>query len=219
MNNIGLICILCAIKTEAKPFLEALEQAAVSNCGQLKIYEGYLADKKIALTCSGAGFTKAAAAAQALIERYDASCLIMSGTAGGMDKRLKIGDTAVAEETVYHDIPDGTVYKSDGGLLARCREALERDPPEHPVYFGRIASGKEFIRKKNRASIIERINPLCVDMETAAVAEVCLSGGVPFIAVRSVTDTEDKMGLAVFMKNARSASDHSFAVVKVLLRR
>ena len=216
-DDTGMVCILCALKTEAKPFLEALEQASVSRCGRLKIHEGILAGKKTAVARSGAGFSKAATAAGALIGRHDAACLIMSGTAGGIDKRLKIGDTAVAEETVCHDMPDRAAYASDSGLLACCRAALDREPTGRPVYFGRLASGKSFIRKKNRAPIVERFDPLCVDMETAAVADVCLSGGVPFIAVRSVTDTESEPGFIVFLKNARLASENSYFVVKALL--
>ena len=217
MSNSGVICILSAIKTEARPFIRALEHLKVSNCGQLIIYEGYLVGKRIALTHSGAGLKKASAAAQALLESYDTSCFVMSGTAGGMDKRLEIGDTAIAVDMVYHDMPSETVYKSDSGLLDLCRKAIERDPPGHTVHFGRIASGNSFIKTKNRETIIERFNPLCVDMETTAVADVCLSAGIPFIAVRSVTDTEKKSGFLVFFKNARRASRHSFIVVKKLL--
>jgi adenosylhomocysteine nucleosidase len=141
----------------------------------------------------------------------------MSGTSGGMDKRLKIGDTAVAVETLYHDI-DGTVYKSDENLLARFKDAVKKNPPTQSVFFGRIATGKKFIKKNNRLNIIEKFDPLTVDMETAAVADVCILSRIPFIAVRSVTDTEDKMGFVTFLRNVSMASHNSCNTVRAFLR-
>jgi len=205
------------MKTEAKPFIQALEQATTTSYGQLKVYEGFLGDKKIILACSAIGVKKASAAAALLIDRYDPVCLIMSGTAGAIDSRLEIGDTVVAVETVFHDRPDDTLTKADEGLLGRCKDGLEESPPDHNRYFGRVATGKSFVRKGQRASIIERLDPLCVDMESAAVAEACTKQGVPFLAVRSISDTEANSGLVVFFKNAVLASTHSFVVVKALL--
>jgi adenosylhomocysteine nucleosidase len=56
-------------------------------------------------------------------------------------------------------------------------------------------------------------------METAAVAHVCHANGVPFIAIRSVTDTEEDVGYGSFYDNATFASRNSFVVVEGILKR
>jgi len=217
MDTSNTTCIFCAMKTEAKPFIEVLEEVAASKHGRLQVHEGYLDGERIVLAFGAVGVEKAAAAARLLIERYAVSCLIMSGTAGGIDSSLEIGDTVVAQETVFHDREDEAVFAADDKLLKRCHDGLENHPPGHPVYFGRVATGKEFVRKSQRASIIERVNPLCVEMESAAVAEVCKSHDVPFLAIRSISDTEAKSGLVVFFRYALFASRHSFEVTRALL--
>jgi len=40
---------------------------------------------------------------------------------------------------------------------------------------------------------------------------------VPFIAIRSITDTEDQCGVEVFEKNCVSASNNSINMVKKIL--
>lgn len=211
-------CILCAMKTEAKPFLEALEEVTVSKYGRLSVCEGLLDGERVLLAYGAIGVEKAAAAARLLIERSTPQCLIMSGTAGGIDNNLEIGDTVVALETVYHDRDNEELFAADDNLIKRCQRGLEEHPPPHPVSFGRIATGKDFVKKSQRASIIRRLNPAGVDMESAAVAEVCKDQGVPFLAIRSISDTEAKAGFVVFFKNALFASRHSFVVTRTLLQ-
>ena len=217
MDTSDTTYIFCAMKTEAKPFVEVLEDAEVKKRGRVLIHTGSIDGHQIVLACNAVGPVKAAAAASLLIEDYGATNLIVSGTAGGIDNSLEIGDTVVATETVYHDRDNAEVYLSDAKLLERCRVNLEQQPPGHPVCFGRIATGKDFLKQSMRAPIIERLNPLCVEMESAAIAEVCQKFDVPYLAVRTVSDTEAKSGLVVFFKNALLAARHSFAVVRILL--
>lgn len=55
-------------------------------------------------------------------------------------------------------------------------------------------------------------------METAAVAHVCYVNGVPFAAVRTVTDTPAESGAERFEENCAAAADISAAVTMALLR-
>ena len=43
-------------------------------------------------------------------------------------------------------------------------------------------------------------------METAAIAHVCYAQGIPFLAIRSITDTEEQSGIGNFEQNCRAAS-------------
>ena len=42
------------------------------------------------------------------------------------------------------------------------------------ILFGTMVSGEQFVTEENREQILTGFTPLCTDMETAAVAHVCL---------------------------------------------
>lgn len=54
-------------------------------------------------------------------------------------------------------------------------------------------------------------------METAAIAHVCYVNAVPFISIRTITDTPDAVGVDEFELNCDKASEISVSVVKALL--
>ena len=58
------------------------------------------------------------------------------------------------------------------------------------VYFGAIASGDQFITERNQLEDlkIENLNLFAIEMEGAAVAQVCVEHGVPYNVVRTISD-------------------------------
>ena len=221
--------ILCAMKLEAKPFLKALERLKPEKSASYKAYYGEIAGIKVVVAVCGVGISRTAAAVDALLDSHDISKVIMSGTAGGIDSNLKIGDTIVSEEILFHDksenlllsdVPgeSGTIFKADEIMLDIARTAIDNNPPDHPVYFGRITTGKKFITSKIRDMIIREFHPLCSDMETAAAAKVCSLKGIPFVAVRSISDSADNSGFMSFLRYSSLASDHSYIVAKRLFK-
>jgi adenosylhomocysteine nucleosidase len=212
---------------EARPFLVRMDNLRLVNGRSYKTYEGSLLGKSVVLTISGVGIAKAKAASEALLLTRP-SCLIVSGVAGATEASLGLTETVVATETVYHDLPDqvvlercpdltNAVFQSDPVLLDRTRKVVADQPTSQPVRLGRIASGASFVTKSQRAKIIERTNPIAVDMETAAAAEVCHLHKVPFLAVRSISDTADNASFLNFLKYARPAAKNAFEVTALLL--
>jgi len=220
--------IICAIKPEIKPFLKALRNFRIEKNKSQKVYYGTINNKKVLVVRCGVGLKKAAAVTQLMIDDYKVERIIMSGTAGGVDNKLKIGDTVVSEEILYHetdsrtmeDIAAGSenqIFKADTELLLSTKKAAEIDPTVQSVFFGRITSGNKFVSGKNLRVVAEKFKSLCLDMETAAVAHVCSLNNIPFIAIRSISDTVGKSGFLTFFKNVNLASKSSFLVVEKLL--
>ncbi len=60
--------------------------------------------------------------------------------------------------------------------------------------MGDIASGDQFISNSNNKNAILKNLPavLCVEMEGAAVAQVCFEYDIPFIIVRTISDAADE---------------------------
>lgn len=66
---------------------------------------------------------------------------------------------------------------------------------QHPqVRVGDIASGDAFVAtRQDRARLREALPELaCVEMEGGAMAQVCYEFGVPFVVIRTISDTADE---------------------------
>lgn len=219
--------ILCASDTELAPFLKAMEVRRVTEKTRLKFYEGTIGKIYVIAAYSGVCKVNAAIAAELMIEVFGADTVINAGVAGGMDPKIKLFDTVVAERLVYHDMAQDILtefhpwmpsvyFPSDEGLLSAARNYAEA--AEYPVFFGTIATGEQFIETKGRERIFQAHRPLAVDMESAAVAHVCYVNRVPFLAVRSITDTGEDSGVETFEENCARASERAAEITIGLLQ-
>lgn len=89
------------------------------------------------------------------------------------------------------------------------------------LYFGDIASGDQFINSdEKRQEILELLPDIqCVEMEGAAVAQVCLEFGVPFTVIRTISDTADhnaRIDFNAFIVEVANA--YSRAIIKEMIR-
>lgn len=97
---------------------------------------------------------------------------------------------------------------------------MKKEEFDFDLYYGKLATGEQFIEDDGREEIKANINPLGVDMETAAFAQACVACGVRFVALRTVTDTPKERGLNAFHKNlekpslTRARCLKNFAVLK-----
>ncbi|MCL2187515.1 MAG: 5'-methylthioadenosine/adenosylhomocysteine nucleosidase [Defluviitaleaceae bacterium] len=208
---------------EINPFLRHLTDATIENHAMLDFHRGKYATIDIVAVRCGVCKVNAAIAAQLLISRYGVTHLIVTGAAGAICQELAIYDTVIASDIAYHDVHEGiltehhpwmeTVYfKADAVLLDTILRANANDPT---VKTGRIVTGEAFIDVDGRDTIINDHAPLCVDMETAAVAHVCYANGIPFAAIRSISDTPHESGAENMDKYFTQAGEKS---VQVLLR-
>lgn len=89
------------------------------------------------------------------------------------------------------------------------------------LHFGDIASGDQFINSDVKRKEILDLLPdvLCVEMEGAAVAQVCLEFGVPFTVIRTISDTADHNARVDFGRFiVEVANAYSRAVISEIMR-
>jgi adenosylhomocysteine nucleosidase len=99
-------------------------------------------------------------------------------------------------------------------------EWLNLDLPNAQVHQGLIASGDRFVSQTVESQALQRELPdaLAVEMECAAMAQVCHDYGVPLAAVRTISDRADDAAHMDFPKFIQSiASRYSVAVLDRLL--
>ena len=179
----------------------------------LEFHEGMIGEKHVILAWSGTGKVNAAIAAELMAEIYGIEALISAGTAGGIG-RTALFDTVIAERVAYHDLAEDILtefhpwmedryFRSDRTLL----EAAGRYRTHHRILSGTAVTGDKFIESAEDRERLEReFSPLSVDMESAAIAHTACVNGIPFISIRTITDTEERSGLSTFEENEEKAA-------------
>ena len=223
------IGILCAGDSEVVPFINMLDEYIITEKAMLKFYEGKIEGIDIVTLFTGVCKVNAAIATQILIDTYGCNIIINAGTAGGMDDSLKIFDTVISNEVAYYDVDDDILtefhpwldsiyFKADKRLLNLAKKAISNFNTNHNIVFGKMVTGEKFIEDERREFINIKYEPLSVDMETASVAHVCYVNEIPFIAIRTITDTSSHSGIDEFEKNCDKASQISANLVKGMLK-
>lgn len=223
------IGILCSGDREVAPFIPMIEECKVTEKAMLKFYEGKINGIDIVSLFSGVCKVNAAIATQVLIDTYKCDAIINSGTAGGMVDSLNIFDTVVSKEVAYHDVDEGILtefhpwldsiyFKADELLLTIAKVAAKHIDNSHKIVFGRMVTGEKFIEDERRDFINETFAPLSVDMETASIAHVCYVNKIPFVAIRTITDTPDHKGIGAFEENCPKAAQISADFVCAMLK-
>lgn len=220
--------IICAGDRELAPFLPIIDECKITEKAMLKFYEGKANGIEVVTLFSGVCKVNAAIATQILIDTYGVDIVINAGTAGGMSNELEIFDTAISTEIAYHDVaPDiltefhpwmeTVFFKTDQELLKLTHIAVDKLVMDSKVFWGRMVTGEAFITDEGRQKINEEFAPLTVDMETASIAHVCYVNSIPFIAIRTVTDTETHSGSEHFEENCEKASVIAKDITEALL--
>ncbi len=209
--------IICAGDREVAPFLPIIDECKITEKAMLKFYEGKINGIAVVTLFSGVCKVNAAIATQILIDTYSVDVIINAGTAGGMNHELEIFDSVISTEVAYHDVApniltefhpwlENVYFKADQELLDLTQKAVGKIDMEGKVYWGRMVTGEAFIADEERQKINEQFAPLTVDMETASIAHVCYVNNIPFISIRSVTDTATHSGTGHFEENCKKAS-------------
>lgn len=201
--------------------------------GPQRWHEGVLDGVPVLLAVCGVGKVNAAALTQALLAR-GAAAVVFTGVAGGVDASLKVGDLVVSRDAVQHDVDvtalgyepgqvpgASTLFVADAHLRGLLRAAAEGVAASEGVRLleGRVASGDAFVADPARVKQLrERFGAACAEMEGAAVAQVCAAWGVPWVVVRSISDTADHDANVDFRAFTEVAARRAVMVVRALLQ-
>ena len=88
------------------------------------------------------------------------------------------------------------------------------------VHVGTIGSGDQFIAHSGKIEELRADIPdlLCVEMEGAAVAQVCHEYGIPYAVIRTISDKADHLAAMDFTTFIREIARHySHGILKRLL--
>lgn len=226
------IAIIGAMEEEIAGLKAQIEGISMTRIANGIFYTGRLQGKEVVLLQSGIGKANAALTTALLIERFNPELVINTGSAGGLDPALRVGDVVVATELTYSDV-DGTAfgytygqvpqmpasYPVEPALLDFATKTLAATKIEGQIVTGLITTADSFIYQAERAHFIRSQFPKAkvTDMEGTAVVQTAYQFGIPFLAVRSLSDLAGAEAAGTFDSNLDLAAANSAAVVVALV--
>ena len=227
------IAIIVAMQSEFELVSHILEDAEAKTIGGAQALVGRLGDKVIVLLKSGIGKVNAAMQVTSLIVEEQPDYIINSGVAGGIGAGLHQGDIVVGTECCYHDVWCGEgawgqvqgyplKFPVDAHLLETTKKVnSQQSIVNSRLVFGLICTGDQFISDLATLQGIKKNFPdgQAVDMESAAIAQVCYAKNVPFMSLRIVSDTPgmEKDNTAQYLDFFVEAPKMTFAVLRQLI--
>jgi adenosylhomocysteine nucleosidase len=226
--------IVAAMHEELSAVLALMPHEHKQQAGGREFWLGALHGQQVVAVLSRIGKVAAATTATALVERFRIDRILFTGVAGGLAPGVNRGDVVVADSFLQHDLDASPLFPryevplygvdrfaTDPVLTARLAQAVRRALPAARVHRGLIASGDRFIASAADSQALQRALPevMAVEMEGAAFAQVCHDYGVPFAAVRTVSDRADDAAHGDFLSFIdQVASRHSAAIVAAFLQ-
>ncbi|KPN74251.1 MULTISPECIES: 5'-methylthioadenosine/adenosylhomocysteine nucleosidase [Neisseria] len=227
----GTVAVIGAMEQEIELLKSSMENVQTEYFGKFTVHSGFLNGKRVALALSGIGKANAAAVTALVVGKYSPDYVINTGSAGGVGSGLKVGDVVIGTRVAHHDV-DVTAFgyvpgqipqmpaefESDGELVAKAAVAADAFEGAD-VHKGLIVSGDQFIHSSEKVDFIRRNfnNVLAVEMEAAAIAQICFQLDMPFVTVRAVSDAADEQAEISFDEFLKTASVNSARMVMNLI--
>ncbi len=230
--SFGTIGVIGAMQEEVELLQKRLQEAEVQHHAGMTFYKGLLHGHRVVCVKSGVGKVNAALCTQALIDRFGAEAILFTGVAGALDPSLEIGDIVVSSSSMQHDMdatplgfPRGAIpyqevydFPADPSLMRLAEQACERVFPGRSR-IGKVLSGDQFIADRDAVKWMhEELHGFCVEMEGAAVAQVCHMYGIPHVIIRSMSDRADGSAHVNFEEFKIEAAEKSIAIVNDMIQ-
>jgi adenosylhomocysteine nucleosidase len=228
------LAIVSAMHQELAAVLALLPDERKTVAAGREFWRGHLHGHEVVAVLSRIGKVAAATTATVLIERFGVQRIVFTGVAGGLAPGVQVGDVVVAAGFLQHDLDASPLFPryevplygasrfaTDAALSAALAAAARAALPGTPLHRGLVVSGDRFVSTTQEARALQAALPdaLAVEMEGAAFAQVCHDYGVPFAAVRTISDRADDQAHGDFQRFIEQvASRHSAAIVASLLQ-
>ena len=218
------IAIIVAMSKELRLLLPLLRDTATQTVHGTTFHTGFIGDHRIVAMECGIGKVNAAMGTTLLLDSFEPDLVINTGVAAGAADGVAVMDIVVATGVAHHDFwcigeEWGRVPGSPRIIPTVVPEGIARMPH---VRTGLICSGELFISRREEIDTILSHFPdaAAVDMESAAIGQVCLTRGVPFICMRLISDTPwcDHDNSRQYDDFWAEAPEHSFAVVEKIIK-
>lgn len=233
------LAIVGAMHEEIAALRPCLEGLRTERRAGRDFHFGRLDGHDVILVRCGIGKVAAATTTAVLLDAFDAAALLFTGVAGGLGEGVRVGDIVVATTLLQHDMnaeplfPRWEVpltgrarFDADGTWSARLVQAsralasTDMHARAATIHSGLVVSGDRFVATQAESDALRGALPdaLAVEMEGAAVAQVCHDFGRPFGVVRTISDRADDAAHGDFQRFVSDvAAPYSRDIVRAAL--
>jgi adenosylhomocysteine nucleosidase len=171
------IAIIAALERELRPLIKNWPAKTLEHEG--RSFTFHESDYAVAV-CGGIGPEAGRRAAQAAIVHYSPELLMTAGVAGALTAELHVGDTIFP--TLVIDARDGSRHET---AISNAR--LGNSPLARTI----VVSSAAIAGAEEKQQLAKAYGAHAVDMESASVARAAQTHGLPFIAIKSISDELD----------------------------
>ncbi len=181
--------LLAALPQEVRPFLRLVRARRLPQ-DALPVWQFDVAGQTGVAALSGMGASRAAGAAAFILEHYQPRAIIAAGFGGAVTPELPPGGLVLGE-TFWRYEPETAALQELAApaaplpladLLARLKAA------GRPAFAGSVVTTGGIIHKLSQGGPLQGLVHPVLDLETSVLADYARERGLPFLAVRAVTD-------------------------------
>src|SRR2546429_5224534 len=195
------LLVVAALEEEAHELVRRMPRS--ENVGpRLAIWEG----DGLVVMVAGVGKVAAAMATQYGCDVFKPRSAIAIGLAGSLEEGVRPGQVIVATGAVQHDMDGRPLTPAKGiipglGLAIIAADAAVAEKLLIAARFeskdarpGLVLTGDRIVSSRSRRGglVKDFSDAACIDMETAAVAQVAHLNGLPWSALRVMSDSADE---------------------------
>jgi adenosylhomocysteine nucleosidase len=202
----AMITAVAALEGELAGIRRQMKIASSSVAGEALIEEGWLGGQECVLVQSGMGRQRAERALDVVLQRYTPSAVLSLGFCGALAAKLRAGDLVICSQLLalltmpspLRPAPPVGLLNCDNRLVAR---ALRVEMPlnwgvrllsprrrAHPVGGGCLTVPSAASHRQVKEWLSWNFTGAVVDMESFWLGSLAQEAGVPFLAVRAVSD-------------------------------
>lgn len=223
--------IIGAMEPEVAILKKALVNASSETHFGYEFHCGQLDGTDVVIVQSGIGKVASALATALLIDKYAPDYVVNTGSAGGFEQSLKVGDIVISSEVRYHDV-NVTAFGYEIGqlpanpaaflphptLVEAAKAGVERLDNINTL-VGLITTGDTFMTADDDITKARANFPTmaAVEMEGASIAQTCHQFSTPFVVIRSMSDIAGKESPTSFEAYLETASVNSSQLVMNML--
>ena len=229
MKRYGIIAAMQEEMQEIKKIMVDIQEQKIY---ELTFVNGKINQCEVVLVEAGVGKVNAARTTQVLIDNFNVDAIINVGSAGAANDELDIGDIVIGKRLVQHDF-DITAFGHPKGYISNVGQFIDSDiklienmektiskleDSEFKIKVGTIASGDIFCTEpKMKDKIRSKFDTDAIEMEGAAIAQVCKLDYMPFIIIRSISDSPNGNNNITFDQFLEKASKRCAKIIEEFL--
>lgn len=190
-----MIGFVVAMEKEALLFLNETKINKNLTIAGKKIFLGKFLNHEYVLIISGIGKVNAGFSTQIIIDSFGPNTIINFGLAGAkLNSGLNAGDIVLVDKICQYDFDLSEIDNVNIGYMQDYDTTYYKT--QYSMYSGdkfkicSCATGDRFTQKDYFLNIIKELSAQITDMESGAIAQVCLANNMPILCLKLISDVD-----------------------------